>query len=595
MPAEVYSFAEFRLDIVERRVFRNGTPLQLPPKIFDILKLLVQRSGRIVTKKEIIKRVWPEIFVEENNLTVRMSQLRKALSDCAERRLIETVPGSGYRFVARVREEQKSGSDRPADSYRSLAVLPFAVAGNQQKLGYISEGVVETLVKDISRLPHMKVMAPSTVSRYSSERSDPQAAGQDLGVEVVLIGRLKKVNDNLMIGVELIDVSDGSYIWGASYRVALSDLFKLQNEIVADLSASLRLKFSEGERARLSRRQTWDSEAYHHYLKGRYFYNNKRSVQGIQKAIAYFTRAIARDRNSALGYSGLADCYTMLSSIGWAAPKKMMPKAKAAAIKALKIDPTLPEAHVSLAGILANYEWDWEGAKKEYDLARRLNPSGAHTLQMHANYLAKVGQAEQGIESVKRARAIEPWSLSLSLALGRHYYLARRYNAAIKQCQETLEMDPGYGSANGVLGAIYLQRNLYDQAASEFKKLIAFSAGSYEAPVKEKRRQKIVFSGADPEAVGSLGLAYALAGKTGPARRILHVLMDVSKVRYVEPHTVALVYMGLGDKDSAFEWLGRAYRDRCTTLTYLKVWPILEPLRSDPRYSAMVRSMGLQP
>lgn len=595
MIIEGYKFGDFRIDIILRRLIRHEEIIPLSSKTFDILKLLVQRHGQIVAKEELISRVWPKQFVEENNLTVRMSALRKALGESPENRLIETVSGQGYRFVARVQAELRGDSESQGGGFRSLAILPFINQGNQQKLKYICEGIVEGLINSLSQLPQIKVMSYSTASRYEGRDNDPQAIGEELKVEAVLVGRISVDGGNLHISAELINASDGSNVWGARFSLGYSELSEIQDQIAGDLSANLRLKLTGRQKSQLVKRYTDDAEAYHLYLKGRYYYNNKRSVQGIQKAITYFKRAIKKDPNYAVAYTGLTDCYITISSYGLIPPKRIMPRAKAAVLKALKIDGSLGEAHSSLANILTDFEWDWRGAQKEYERAIELNPNHAHGHHVYANYLAKIGRMDQAIDELKKAKELDPLSLHINVGLGKLYYMARRYNDSITLCFETLDIEPGFAPANGVLGLIYLQQGLYEEATEGFKKVVAFSAGDYATSTKDSKatQAQIVFSECDPEVLAFLGLVYALDGNTSEARGLVNGLINMSKVRYVEPHTIALIYMGLGDKDSAFEWLEKAFKVRSMTLTYIKVWPLLDPLRSDPRYSDLVIRMGL--
>ena len=592
MVTEVYKFGEFRLDVVERRLYRREVPVQLPSKTFDILKLLVERKGDVVTKEELIRRVWPGQFVEEGNLTVRMSALRKALDESPEYRFIETVSGHGYRFVARIREERGSG----VEAFRSLAILPLAVEGNQQRLNYISEGIVESLINSLSRLPNLKVMARSTVFGYRANHKDPQVVGEELRVEAVLTGRISQVNDSMIVSVELVDARDGSQVWGARYRRRTSELFALQEDVANELALNLRPKLTGIAVSPQWRGQTGDSEAYRLYLKGRYFFNNQRSVQGIKKAITFFRRAIKKDANLASAYSGLTDCYITISMYGLAPPKTVMPKAKAAALQALKLDDSLGEAHASLATIKANYDWDWGAAKAQYQRALELNPNLAHARHAYANYLAKVGQTDEAIAELEKARALDPLSLNVNVGLAKMYYLAGRYDEGLRQCIETLEIDPDFAPANGVAGMIRMKQGLYEEAIAEIKRLISFSSGGYELDEGDERpRKRVVFPGSDPEAVALLGHVYAVSGKVSAARKILNSLIGMSKARYVEPHAVALVYAGLGDKEGAFDWLEKAFKDRSTTLTYIKVWPEFDSLRPEPRYADLVRRMGLPP
>lgn len=597
MSIEIYEFSQFRLDIVLRSLFYRNTLVPLAPKTFDILRLLVQRKGQLVSKDELIKEIWPDQFVGENNLTVRMSALRKALVRLGESRLIETISGSGYRFVGRVREMSHNEWPHSVRPFRSLAILPFSFEGGCRKFDYLADGIVENLIDALSRLPQLKVMARSTVFRYKGRDLHPQKVGEELGVGAVLIGRISQASNNFSLSAEIISTRDGSFIWGGKYELHPQKNHSLPEEIANELSKTLFVNLSRNEKNLLIKRHTDSSEAYNFYLKGRYFYHNKRSGKDIWKSLKYFKGAIHQDPHYALPYCGLTDCYSTLSFYGLFPPMKMMPKAGAAVLKALELDDLLAEAHTSLGNIKSYFEWDWDGAQREFERALELNPYDPYTYHAYASYLSKLGHLEEALQVLKKARELDPLSLRINAGIAKIYYLARRYDDAIKQCFETLEIDAAFAPATGVLGMTYLQKDAYKDAIREFKRLIAYAAGEYKfSNVKNKQsRKKIVFSESDPEVIALLAQAYALCGRPAEARAIVNGLINLTKARYVEPHAIALVYSALGDKDKAFEWLERAYDDRSPVLTYIKVWPKMDSLRSDPRYVKLITRMRLQP
>src|SRR5438552_1456574 len=378
----LYEFGPFCLDTRERVLVREGSPLQLKPKVYETLLALVSRSGHIVDKEELMRQVWPDVVVEENNLTGNIFSLRRAF---AEYQYIETVPRRGYRFTADVKlvkiedvkltdrssaetevviKETVSTKRRPI---ASLAVLPFINAGADPEAEYLSDGITESIIHNLSQLPALRVMARSTVFRYKGHESDPQEVGRELGVRTVLLGRVVQLRDRLSVRAELVDVADGSQLWGNQYSRDASDIFAIQEDISSEISKELRLKLTGAERERLRKRYTENTEAFHSYLKGRY-HLNKRTGSGLRKAIEHFREAIELDPTYALAYAGLADTYTLLGSAGYDAPSppEMMSKAKAAAVKALEIDESLAEAHTSLAFIKFRLDWDWAGAEKEF-------------------------------------------------------------------------------------------------------------------------------------------------------------------------------------------------------------------------------------
>lgn len=596
MSSDNYNFGEFSLNTVTRRLLHKGLPLPLPPKTFDILKLLVQRSGRVVAKEEIMRRVWSGQFVEDNNLTVRVSAIRRALNESPGNRLIETVPGHGYRFTARVLEERSSGQPHQGGGIRSLAVLPFAVGEGQQRLNYISEGIADGLISRLSQLPNLKVMARNTVFRFTAGGKDPQEVGEELGVEAVLAGRIRLANDKLNLSAELIDVGDGSYVWGAKYARNFANLVGLQDEIAGELWNNLRVELTGAEKSRLTTRHTDSSPAYHLYLKGRYFYNNKRTVKGIRKALSFFKRAVKTDPTYAHAYSGLTDCYVTLSGYGLVPPRRVMQKARTYVLKALELDNSLGEAHASLAGIKADFEWDWEGARRECARALDLSPGNAHVHYAFANFLSKTGELGQAISQLKKAAELDPLSLNINIGLSKLYYFSGNFDEAVRRCHETLEIEPDFAPVNGMLGLIYLQRNQYAQAVRQLKKAIPYSAGDFRADRRDRRgglRPTARYE-SDPETIGFLGYAYARAGRRREAKKVLNGMLAMAGTRYVEPHAVALVYIGLGDNDPAFEWLERAYSDRSQVFSYIKVLPLLDPIRSDSRYEDLLRRMRLK-
>jgi TolB-like protein len=590
-----YEFGPFRLDLVVRQLFHQNKPIPLSSRTFDILKLLIESREQVMTKRELIRRIWLGQFVGENNLTVRMSALRKVLSESVENRFIETVPGYGYRFVSRVHEVLSEYGEPHEWLVDSLAVLPLINANNQQRLNYLCDGLTESLIASLSQIANLRVMARSTVFRFKGRQLDPQEVGRELGVRAVLAGKVNQVNDSLILNIEMIDVKDGAYLWGARYECQVTDLIGFQEGLAREVAENLQIRLSKVEESRIAKRYTENPEAYNLYLKGRHFWN-KRSVGGVKKAIEYFRSAIRHDPRYSLAFAGIADAYIVLSSYGLRPPKETMRKAKAAALKALELDDQLAEAHVSIGNIKSSFEWDWAGAEGEFKRAIGLNPYYAPAHQYYANFLAKVGRIDQAIAEIHKAQEIDPLSLSVNLTMTKIYQFARRYDEALRKVREILEIEPLFGPANGVMGLLYLDIGRYQEAIAQVKALLRFSAGDYKVAHVRARKpgQRSPLPDSDPEAVALLGYTYALAGKRNKALKILDELGELIKQRYVEPHCLALVYIGLGDKDKAFEWLDRAIRDRSSSPTFIKVAPFFDSLKTDPRYDALVRRFGLQ-
>jgi TolB-like protein len=615
-PASIYEFGPFLLDFSTRRLFLRGQVVSLTSKLFDILLLLVEKRGEVVTKDDLMKVVWPDQFVEENNLTVSMSALRKALGErYGERRYIETVPKRGYRFLARVSVSQcgeaadgkyragagwESRTARPevaTSAATSLAVLPLFNESHDPSLEYLSEGLAESIINSLSQIPQLRVLARSAAFRYKGKDLDVHRIGQELNVPAVLMGRVLQLKERLIISVELVDVENSTQLWGGKYNCLFSNLFTVQEEIATEVSEKLRLRLTSWEKNFLTKRYTENAEAYRLYLKGRFFWN-KRSIQGIKKAIENFRQAIERDENYSLAYSGLTDCYATFSAYGVYPPKDVMPKAKETVLRALEIDDMLAEAHTSLANIKQLYDLDWPGAEREYRRAIELNPNYATAHHWYADYLTKMGRFDEALERIKHALEIDPLSLIINKTLGKILYFAREYDAAIEQCLETLEIEPNFGPVSGQLAYVYAAKGIYPEAIAEMEKLISSSAGEYEIPAGANmdsfsgQKKQVVFSQSDPEAIGALGHFYALAGRQDEALELVRGLKKLRKHRYIEPHTVAMIYIGLEDKDQALKWLEKSYVEHSSVVTHLKFWPFLDPLRSDSRFVDLCRRVG---
>lgn len=594
-PVEAYKFGHFSLDLVVRQLLYMGKPLSLPTRTFDILKILVENRGKVVTNEELMIQVWPDRFVEVNNLTVRMSALRKALGESRNRRFIETVPRYGYRFAERVSEvfgESRGVGGAPD----SVAVLPLVNENDQQKLNYLCDGITENLIISLSHIANLRVMARNTVFRYKDKKVDARRAGREMGVMAVLTGKVSQSTASLVVEIEMIDVEDGAYLWGAKFKRQMTDLLALQEDIAKEISENLRIKLSNLEESRIGKRHTNNQQAYHLYMKGRYFWN-KRSVKGVKRAVEYFRAAIRHDPRYALAYAGIADAYIVLSSYGLRPARETMPKAKAAALKALDMDDRLAEAHVSMGNIKSSYELDWRAAEKEFNLAVGLNPYYTYARQYYANFLAKVGRLDDALAEISEAQEIDPLSLSVKLTMGKIYHFARRHDEAVSMAREILEIEPNFGPANGLIGIAYLAMGRYPDAVREFKAMIRFSTGDYKVGQAEQgeSKERRALPDSDPEALALLGYAYAAAGRVERAHEVLGELVELSKMRYVQPHAIALLHIALGDNDKAFEWLEKAFIDKSSTLTFIKVGPFFDNLRADPRYAQLVRRLGLQP
>ena len=456
----------------------------------------------------------------------------------------------------------------------SLAVLPFVNATADPNTEYLSDGITESLINNLSRLPQMKIMSRSSVVRYKGKETDVQTIGRELGVEAVLMGRVIQRGDELSISIALVDARDNSHIWGEQYNRKLSDLLAVQQAISREVSEKLRVQLTGEEQRRLSKAATENPEAYQLYLKGRYYWN-KRTDEGLKKAIEYFNQAIEKDPSYALAYSGLADSNMYLSgSLHALSPGETYLRAKSAATKALEIDDNLAEAHTSLAMVKVGYEWDWAASEREFKRALELNPNEAEAHHQYSHYLTAVGRTHESLVESLRALELDPLSLPLNAHLAWHYIYAREYDQAIEQCRRTIEMDPNYPPAHEFLAGAYEQKGMHQEAIAEFQKAISLRGD--KLPIRAE-----------------LGRAYAVAGKEQEALKIIDELKGLSKETYIPPYDVAMIYVALDQNDQAFDWLQKACEERAGWVRYLKVDPRLDPLRSDPRFPDLVRRVGL--
>ncbi len=454
----------------------------------------------------------------------------------------------------------------------SLAVLPFVNVGADPGTEYLSDGISESIINNLSQLPKLSVRSFSSVSRYRGKDVSPVAAGKELKVPVVLTGRLVKRGDEFAISAELIDVRHDRQIWGSQYTRKVADIMAIQEQISREISEKLQLRLSGEQKQRMTRHATEDSEAYQMYLQGRYYWN-KRTLEGVQQSIDFFQQAIQKDSKYALAYAGQADAYALLGDLNVLPAREVTPKVKAAASKALELDDTLGEAHTSLA--FAKFrEWDWAGAEREFKRAIELNASYPTAHAWYGEYLMVLGRFDAALAEMNRANELNPLSPAINLALGTRFYYARQYPQAIEQCQKTLAMDGGFLAAHVFLGRAYLQKAAYAEGVADFRKALQLSDG-------------------DTNELAALGLALASSHQEAEARKIVDQLKERSQQTYVQPMWVAVIYLALGNKDQAFDWIQKAYDDRSAWLVYLKVDPLFDGVRQDARFTDLLRRIGL--
>ena len=484
---------------------------------------------------------------------------RKSAEEISEALTVELRTGESLSPSGRLLQRHSS------QQIESLAVLPMENASTDAGMEYLSDGITESIINSLSQLPGLRVVPRSTVFGYKGRKSDPQKTGEELAVNAVLTGRVIQLGDSMIVKTELIDVARASQLWGEEYRRKLTDIFALQDEIAEEISQKLRLRLSGEDRERLRKRYTDNTEAYHLYLKGRY-YVGKRTPEWIRKGVEHFQQAIDLDPNYALAYSGLAEAYGFLaSSTGGQPPRDAYPLAKAAALKALELDDNLGEAHCSLGFFRMFYDWDFPAAETEFKRAIELSPNFANAYDGYGFYLKATGQYEAAEAACKRAQELEPLSLFMTLSLGWVYYFARRWDEALAQSRKVLEMDPNFGFAYWHRGVVFIQQENFTEAINAFRKALNLSGGI-------------------PTFIAYLGHASARAGKHREARQMLAQLESLSKKQYVSAYFFAMIHLGLGDLDQTFEWLEKAYEERSGFLAFVRVEPMLDEIRKNAKF-----------
>ena len=627
---EVYRVGDLTLDVEARLLLRAGTLVPLPPKTFELFVELVRRAPGVVRRQELLDTVWAHELVNDEALTQRVMLLRRALGDDPkEPTFIASAPRWGYRMVAGVerieaappqtaalpRPEGGSGSSDRLRSqlavtrvrYRwlvwllsgalaaavtvlvapfvfeghrrtidSLAIVPFRAAeGGGGGTEYLCDGIPATLNRTLrSALPDLRIIAESAMASYKDTQVDPQKVHRDFGVRAVLTGTLLRHGDTLVIDAVLADAEDGTQLWDAHIERPIADILSVQDEISQEIVKSLRIPLSGKERTQLARRPTTNVEAYTLYLKGRYFWG-KRNEKGFEDAIACFKAAIDQDPAYALAYAGLADCYAIesTSEYGAAPANEAMPRARALARKALLIDADLAEGHASLGLVLWLYDWDRAAAERELRRAVELDRNDAAARQWLAELLAEQGKADEADREIRRALEIDPLSLVANGDRGVFLYYRRDFEQAVRSYRQTLAMAPEFSQAWLGLGLAYAQQGAHAQAIEAI--------------------QRVNHLGPIPPAMAALGYVYGLSGEKQKARTVLDDLLALGRQRYVSSYYVAGVFIGLGDRDSAFEWLGRACDERASMLGTLEVDPVFDPLRGDPRFAALLARAGL--
>jgi TolB-like protein/DNA-binding winged helix-turn-helix (wHTH) protein/Flp pilus assembly protein TadD len=629
----IVRFGTYEVSLQSGEVRKAGVRIKIQQQPMKLLEILLERPGEVVTREELRGRVWDdESFGDfDQAVNIAIAKLRSALGDSAENpRYIETLPKRGYRFIAEVsvvvigdrtrRPESAAGEipgiepvhqlqgaglsvapkrrlwptrrvivalalvlslpilaiwlvrsrDRPRTGIRSLAVLPLDNLSDDASQDYFADGMTDELITDLAQISALRVISRTSVMTYKHTRKPLREIARELNVDAVVEGTVLRSGEQVRITAQLIQAPADKHLWAESYEGNLRDTLALQNKVASAIAEQIRIALTPQEQAVLKKANVVNPEAYESYLKGRYFWN-KRTPDGLKVALAYFKQAIDENPNYAQAYAGLADTYSLLGDweYGALAPREAYPKAKAAAIKALELDNTLGEAHTSLAFSLDVFDWDWKSAEKEFGRAIELNPGYATAHHWYAWHLSEMGRNSEAIAEMRKAEHLDPLSLIISADMAEILLVAHLNDEAIEQSRRTVNMDPNFAIAHYELGQAFVQKHSYNEAIAEFQKAIELSGGSI--PCKS-----------------NLAYAYAVSNKRNEAVEILNDLKTRSAHNASE---IALMYVGLGDKDQAMTWLEKAYEEHFNASILLR--PAFDPLRSDPRFQNLVHRIGL--
>jgi TolB-like protein/DNA-binding winged helix-turn-helix (wHTH) protein/Flp pilus assembly protein TadD len=635
-PGKRACFGVFELDLSHGELRKRGVRVRLQEQPFQVLAMLLENQGQVVTREDLQKRVWStDTFVDfDHGLNKTISKIREVLGDSAESpRFVETVARRGYRFLAEVKivEAVSAGSpeiptepapalvpetsgrpdvaeeiaapkgvlpslawkfsavavllliaslaawwfrsrNRPSPVIRSLAVLPLESLSSDTSQDYFADGMTDELISYLGQISQLRVISRTSVMAYKHARKPLPQIARDLNVEAVVEGTVLQSADRVRITAQLIDASSDRHLWSQSYEGDLRDSLALQSKVARAIADQIRINLNPKEQAALTNAKVVNPEAYVSYLKGRYFWN-KRTADGLKVARAYFDQAIEEDPNYAQAYSGLADTYALLGDWQYAVmtPKEALPKAKAAAIKALELDTSLGEAHNSLAFCLEGFDWDFDGAGKEFQRAIELNPGYATAHHWYAWHLSLLGQYEEAVAEMRKAQNLDPLSLVINADLAELLVLAHSYDESILQSRKTIEMDANFALAHNQLGQAYLQKQMNGEAVAELEKAVQLSGGS-------------------PPSVANLARAYIASGKRSAAEKLLSDLLKRSNPGHLFASEIAMIYVALGDADQAITWLEKGYGDRFNPGVLQR--PGFDPLRSDPRFLDLLSRIG---
>ena len=628
-------FGVFELDLRAGELRKHGLRVRLQEQPFQVLAMLLERHGQVVTRDELQRKLWPaDTFVDfDHGLNKAISKIREALSDSAESpRFVETVARRGYRFLSDVRvfdavpvggrelgtrpkptEEIRERPDRaeklailnhlfpsrpwkavvfvalllaasltawkvhsrsaPSPVIRSLAVLPLESLSSDVSQDYFADGMTDELISDLGQISALRVISRTSVMGYKHGRKPLVQIANELDVDAVVEGTVLRSGDQVRITAQLIEASTDKLLWSQSYESELRDTLALQNKVARAIADQIQISLNPREPATLKSAKLVNPPAFESYLKGRYFWN-KRTGDALKIALAYFNEAIDEDPNYAQAYSGLADTYALLGDWQYAvmSTKETIPKAKAAAIKALELDSSLSEAHTSLGYSLRAFDWDFDSAGKEFQRAIEVNPSYATAHHWNAMNLALLGRPKEALVEMRKAESLDPLSLIINADLAELLLLTHSYDESVKQSRKIIEMDPTFAFGHKQLGDAYLLKQMNQEAVEELKEAVRLSGGS-------------------PICTADLARAYVASGKTNEALKLLHDLKKSSNASFTNAPHIAMIYASMGDHDQAMHWLERAYEERFNPSILLRSG--FGPLRSDPRFEDLELRIGI--
>ena len=611
----VLRFESFELDASSNELRKAGSLVKLQSQPFQLLLLLAERRGEVITREEIRQALWDsQTFVDfDRSINFCINQIRAALDDDPQSpRYIETLPRKGYRFIAAPAQSEEArkpvpesrrfqppwwlllgvgsavaaivllGSNaggvrdrilsRPAfRPIQSLAVLPLANLSHDPEQEYFAEGMTDELITALAKISPLRVLSRTSVIRYRGTAKTVGEIARELNVDAVLEGTVLREHGRVRITAQLIRASPEEHLWAEKYEGSMEEVLKLQDAVAEAVAHSIRAKLTP-EQSALPAPRAVNAAAYEAYLKGRYFLA-RNSEENLEKCKEYFQQAIEKDPGYALGWAGLADSYTLLGTYGVSPRAEMFPRARAAAEKALELDNSLVEPMVTLARLKREYERDWDGAERLYRRAIDLNPNYGAAHQSYAVQLAVTGRPKEALAEAQRARALEPLNHVFNTNVAWFFYLTHQYAQAERTCNISIEMDPNIPWSHICLGSVYLQTGRHQRAIAELRQAVALS---------KRGVMELMY----------LGHALGVSGDRAEAQKVLEEMKDLSARRYVPPESIAVVYVGLGDRDRAFQSFEKAYRERSMDSW---VYPDLrlDPIRSDPRFKDLMRRMGL--